>query len=297
MPLDLPDVDIQKELDLAANETAAPETPPEAAPEPAPAPEAKAEEKAPEEKAVAEPEHVQKTVPLPALQEARRESRELKERLRRMENENAQKYAEMQQRLEQLQKPQQEKPQFESDPATYLKNEVEDIKRAVTASQQTLQQTQAENQIKERLTASELEFVKEHPDYNEAARHLAQSISNNLALHGVIDPAQRNALLKREIQNITINALKVGKEPADFAYELAKNHGYVPKAVRDATQSNEKKLETIARGQEATQTLGSGGKRDSGSLTLDSLSKMDDDEFNALVLDEKKWAQIGSLLH
>ena len=78
-------------------------------------------------------------------------------------------------------------------------------------------------------------------------------------------------------------------------YELAKNYGYASKPSKG--QEAGKKLETIERGQEASKSLGSGSRADPGKLTLDALARMDDEDFNNLVTDEKKWKEIGSLMH
>ena len=102
--------------------------------------------------------------------------------------------------------------------------------------------------------------------------------------------------MTNEVYQLTIRAVQAGKEPAELIYELAKNQGFVGK-VAAAEQKSAEKLESIAKGQEASASLGSGSRADAGKLTLDSLAKMDDDDFNALVLDEKKWAQIGHLMH
>ena len=297
MPLDLEDVDIKKELELEEKAEQTPqvtETPPkeDAAPvEAPPTEEPKAEGAEPETPPSAE--HKTKQVPLPALQEARREAKELRERLRRSEMENQQRFAALQERLNKLQTPEGEQPTFETDPASYLKKEVEGLKQAVTTATQQAQQVQIESFLKNTIQASEDQYRKNHPDYNDAVNHLIASLKNNMELHGVSDQAQIDNMLKEQATRMTVTALRLGKEPAEFVYEIAKNHGFVPKAVRD----NETKLETIAKGQEATQTLGSGGKRDSGAVTLDSLSKMDDGELDALLLDDKKWAQIAKLMH
>ena len=260
---------------------------------------AKTEKKAevkPEEPAKDEKTEVKKVVPLSALHEARRESKELKEQLRRKETEDAERYSKLQQRLDAIQNPPPEKPVFESDPANFLKAEVDDIKKQTTEMSRQAQKAQIETQIKARLQNSEQSFSKEHPDYFDAASHVMKVMSANMELMGVTDQAAKGQAMTNEVYQLTIRAVQAGKEPAELIYELAKNQGFVGK-VAAAEQKSAEKLESIAKGQEASASLGSGSRADAGKLTLDSLAKMDDDDFNALVLDEKKWAQIGHLMH
>ena len=286
------DVDIQKELAAAEKETvleapesltvtAEPETVESAVePEVAETPEVKAK-----------PE--KKMVPLPALMEARKETKELKEQMKKLQEEGASRLAEVQRRLEALANPPAPKPVFEENPAGFLKDEVDQLKKDRDAFQQQTQQVQLGQAIDGRLNSSEIAFAKEHADYSEAAKHLADIIHKNLAVVGV--PQERHDMaFKQEVRNITIAAAKAGKEPAELIYEMAKNYGYSQK--KPDTKSEEK-IETLKKGEEASKSLGSGGKGEAGALSLDSLARMDDDDFAVLVADDKKWKQIGKLMH
>lgn len=295
MAFELEDVNIQAELDIAEKaekvEKASPEEKTEVV-EAAPEEKIGLEEK-PEKTEVVEEKKAQKTVPLTALHEARKEAKELKEEFRRKDQENAARYAALEKRLSDIQNPPAEKPAFETDPAGFLKNEVDDLKKTSTQIAEQTQKANLEKEISNRLQTSEAAFSKDYPDYIDAAQHLVKIMTANMEALGVSDAAQRNTALQNEILQLTVRALRNGKEPAELIYALAKNQGFTGK-----TQiGNTDKLETIAKGQEASATLGSGGRADAGKLTLDSLSKMDDDDFNALVLDEKKWKQIGQLMH
>lgn len=237
-------------------------------------------------------EEKRKVVPLSALQEARKESKELKERMKRKEAEDQQRFNDLQAKLDKMQNPPAEKPTFDDDPFNYLKNEVEEVKRLTAQTTEQNQRQKVENIIANHLTEAEANFTKEHPDYSEASGHVIKTMQRNMELLGVPVNAEN---LRQEILRLTVNAARAGKNPAETIYEMSKNLGYITKDPK--AQENKEKLETIAKGQQASTTLGSGSKGDSGTLTLDSLSKMDDDDFNALVLDPKKWAQVGKLMH
>ena len=292
MPFLPEDVDIQKELDLAEKAAAAtppetpPEPPPEAAPETPPAPPAELVEAEPAKPSVT------KVVPLAALHEARNEAKELKEQLRRKSEEDAARYAALQQRLDQLQNPPPEKPTFEVDPANFLKDKVDTIEKTQAREEQEKNLARLENEVSARLQNSEAAYAKDHADYNDAAKYLGDVIVKNLKTLGITDPVKHTAAFKQEVLKLTISALQTGREPAELVYEMAKNQGFTAPAKKDTG-----KIENIVKGQEAAKTLGSGGRVDTGALTLDTLARMDDDEYTALVADEKKWKQLEKLMH
>lgn len=283
--LDLPEVDIEKELEAAEKET--PNEVETKEPESKEVETKEVETKEPETKEAEKVEAKEpKLVPLAALHEARNEVKELRERLRRKEAEDNQRFTELKQRLE----PPAEKPTFDTDPFAYLKNEVESVKQQSEQLAAQTKQQQIENFFTTSLNSSEESFGREHPDYSEATRHLIQTMSKNMELMG--QPADANTI-KQEIFKVTASALRAGKEPAEVLYELSRNLGFQSKK----SVSNSEKIEKISKGQEASTSLGSGSKSDAGTLSLDSLSRMDDEEFDALISNEKKWAQIGKMMH
>ena len=291
------DVDIQKELDKAEKETVLEAPAPEtviAEPVETPAEVEAVEtvepaiETAPEVKAKPE----KKMVPLPALQEARKETKELREQMKRIQDEGAARLAEFQKRLESMANPPAPKPGFADDPANFLKDKVDQLEVAQANAQRLAQEAQLEQAIAGRLNSSEVAFAKEHADYGDAAKHLADIIHKNLTLVGV--PQERHdQAFRQEVRNLTIAAAKAGREPAELIYDMAKNYGYAIKTVKSKA---EEKIETIKKGEEVSTTLGSGGKAESGSLSLDSIARMDDDDFVALIADDKKWKSISKLM-
>lgn len=229
-----------------------------------------------------------------ALRQARKEAKEAKEALRRREMSEGSELAAIKAELAALKNPPAPKPEFETDPANHLRERLESAEKTALQVTQQSQQAQLEAQISGALTASEGEFAKEHPDYSEATAHYLSVMSKNMELLGV-NPAQRNAAMRQEVLRLTATALKAGREPAELIYELSKNAGFTgKKAPVEKTAAD--KLETIEKGQKASQSLGSGSRADAGKLTLDSLAKMDDEDFNSLVLDDKRWKEVGRLM-
>lgn len=284
------DVNIEAELEKAE----APETPEETE---APAPE-KTEEPAepvsePPKDAVESKPKEKRGDPTIALRQARQEAKELKEQLRRKDIEDGQKYAALQARLDALTNPPAEKPEFDTDPAGYLKARVDDLDKETAQTKREREQQNVERQITSRIQGAEQSFMKEHPDYRDAVIHYVNVMSKNMEVLGVIPENQRTEAIRQEILRLGAMAVQRGKDPAELVYEIARTTGFTGKTK----VANEEKLETIERGQEASSTLGSGSRADAGKLTLDSLAKMDDDEFNSLIGDEKKWKQIGSIMH
>jgi len=320
MALDLPEVNIEQEL--AAAEKADAEAPAPADNQDAPEdrgaafvektedegasaaadekPAAEEEEKTDEQPAQKQEKRGDPTV---ALRIARKEAKELKERLRVQEASQIEKIRQLEARINAIQNPPPPppvKPDFETDPIGNLQAELAETK---ASNQQIIAETNAaklDRHINTSLQNAESSFAAEHPDYNDASRYLAEVMSKNLEVLGIPE-AERVARMTNEVKALTVHALRSGRNPAEIIYGMAQNQGYRPKsaaapASAQATDASAK-LDSVAKGQGMAQTLGSGGRADAGKLTLDSLSRMDDDDFNALVQDESKWKQVMQLMH
>ena len=295
-PLELEDVNIEAELEKAeqGGETPPESPPPEQAVSESSEPETPPAEAKEAEKGEKLPEKQEKhDNPAMALRLARKEAKELKEQLRRDKMEADQKLKELQDRVAAFEKPPAEKPTFESDPFNYLKNEVDETKQTAAKLAQQAEQASIESAIAQRLAASEQAFMQENKDYNDAAQHMIKVLTTNSELQGIDDPQARMNSAKRSIMEYTVAALRRGKAPAEFIYGLARNYGYTPKALKESKE----KLQTISEGQTASSSLGSGGRGEAGKLTLDALANMDDDDFNAIIADDKKWSELSKFMH
>lgn len=281
-----PPVDIPQE-DAPIAEAPEQESPPEPVTETV-APQEEAQEKPPE------PEKP-KTVPLAALHEAREQTRKFRELAEQREREAAERFAALEAKLNALVNPPKPVPSFEENPAEYLRHQTEEVAR----KQREIDEAQAEarrqdqekareravvQEVTSRMQMSETEFRVAHPDYDDAVAYLQQVADQNLQVAGIADANERRKIAWEQSLQLTANALSKGQNPAEVAYKFAKNYGYKPKA--DAT----KVIETAAKGNSKTQSLGN-GKAES-AFSLKQLENMDDDEFNTLIADDTKWRKM-----
>lgn len=261
---------------------------------------APAEQSAPEpekqeikEEVKKEPE--EKMVPYGALHEARMKEREYRDQLKKVEQEASERFAKLEQRLQSLAAPPKQVPKFEESPLENLKatseesqSQLQEVRKQLEAYTQQGETSRQEQLVRQQTQVAEQEFTKASPDYVDAVAHLQKVIDSNLQVMGYDDPAARAQILQQQALGLAQQALKSGKNPAELVYSMAKNYGYQPKKVE---AKEETKIEQIKKGQESSQSLGSGGKADI-PLTLKSLEAMDDDDFAALVEDDKRWNKL-----
>lgn len=183
--------------------------------------------------------------------------------------------------------------------AKHLESQINEL-RGMSAQdrQQAQQREQAENQNRQLMSAYMADaqsFAAETPDFMEAYRHLLASRDQELAAMRYT-PMQRQEYIRNDEMNIAQSALAQGRSPAETIYNLAKLRGFAGKAPAQQEQQQEQpKLDApkpdgaqeIARlnaNKEAAASLsGSGGAPGGGKITLETLDRMDKDEFKAFV--------------
>lgn len=271
------DVNIAKELTDAPVEQAEPEV----------------KEVAKEPEVKKEPE--EKMVPYGALHEARMKEREYRDQLKKVEQEAAERFSRLEQRLQTLASPPKQVPKFEESPLENLKanaeesqNQLKEVQKQLESFNQQGETSRQEQLVRQSTQVAEQEFVKTSPDYADAVNHLQKVIDSNLQVMGYDDPGARAQIIQQQALGLAQQALKAGKNPAELVYQMAKNYGY---ATKKQEVKEETKIEQIKKGQESSQSLGSGGKADV-PLTLKSLEAMDDDDFAELVGDDKRWKKL-----
>jgi len=253
-----------EEMALSAEETAqmedstepVEETSEPVAEEPAetPAPEPVASEPAPE------PE---KVVPLASLQEARHETKMLKERLRQFEETKA----ELKRQIDEIrqQRAQAEIPPYEQDPLGNLDHRLKQEQQRkidLEAKLQQFEQHQQAQVMAHHVTALENDFRRQNPDYDKAFNHLIEIKKGELELLGVDDV---DGELARLANGISMQAINQGKNPADVVYQMAKRYGYRNAPVAPPV----KKLEAVQAAQaKAGKTLTKGGDVDAPPSAL-----------------------------
>jgi hypothetical protein len=140
------------------------------------------------------------------------------------------------------------------------------------------------------VSQKEAEFSKEHPDYYEAVEYAKQARVQELQILGYADEQISNILIN-DLEMISGDALRRGKNPAETFYNFAKHRGFAgPKPVEKPAAAE--KLSTIAAGQAAGKSLGSAAGTSPPALTLKTLAEMPDDEFAKISTDKKAWRKM-----
>jgi len=244
---------------------------PEVTPEPTPEPEPVAEAK--------EPIGDRSTVPLSALNESRAQLRQTQSQL-----------AEMQQRMAEMDKLRQEiedfranqaktreQQEFNSDPLGVIQKQINDLKSTVTSQsqveQQRAQQMQTEQQLFGAIASQVNDFKRTVPDYDDALAHVLEARRQELIAMGApeYDAQSRVAM---EAQEIAVNALRSGQNPAQVVYQLAKLRGYGAKQTAA-------KLATIEKGQRDASSLANvAGVGEGPGVSLSEIDSMSEDEFD-----------------
>jgi hypothetical protein len=262
---------------------AEPEAPAEEAPPP-PEPEAQAEE----------PEQAKGGDLRVALREER-ERRRQAEALAAQTEQNQRILAAAMQQLRQQMNPQQPPPpapDFETDPAGYLKTELgslqqwaKQMQEQQAAQAQAFQQQQATAQAEQAVVGQEAAFVKAQPDYYEAVDFMRQKLASKMEVLGV--PKEQIAeAVATDMRAFGLKALQAGQNPAEKLFRLAKIEGY-----NGSAQANSDRLSTIAKGAAATRGARSTAPASNGEMTLEQaarlsykdLGKMSDDQFQRLM--------------
>jgi hypothetical protein len=236
-----------------------------------------------------------KQVPLAALHEARQIQKELREQAKKAQDEArfAREKAEKMELTFQsflAERTKEAAPKYEEDPLgalkyenDQLKKQVEEVNTGVKKTQDEWQRTQQYQSFAQHVQSQEAEFKKQAQDYDHAIAYLKDVRLQDYADLGYSQEDATSAL-QNEILGLAQAAVQKGKNAADVAYKMAQRYGYKAK-------TSDTKLETLAKGQEASKAL-AGGKADV-ALSLDALSQLDDEQLDALIKDDKAWKKLG----
>jgi len=232
-------------------------------------------------------------VPYGAMHEERQRRKEesaarqaAEQRAQRME-ERFQQMLAMQQQPHQQEEP---LPDFDEDPAEYLRRTAEQTGATVQQLQNHIQQQQAQqqhayqrDQFIYQYKGAAQQYAKTNPDFTNAYQSLLKGRISEYKAAGY-DEQEAMQFVEQDELAIAAKAFQDGVNPAERIVELAKVRGWT--VEREAELKKMLEIETgaenvdrIRRGQAAGKSLsGSAGKRE-GALTLESLAEMDDDEF------------------
>jgi len=242
----------------------------------------------------AAPERPPGYVPHEALHEQREHNKRLQEDLRSLREKAEKQEATFQKFLNAVnEKP---PPDPATDPLGHFEYQNKSLTKQlgeVTEKLGKFEKTQTEQgqvqRVIETISSHEQDFRTQNPDYDAAVTFLKSERREEMKEFGV-PLGQIDAVLSQEILAFANAALAQGKNPAQAAYNMAKRRGYKPKASAP-------NLETIAKGMEASKTIDSGGG--AAGITLNDLSKLPDDQLNAIINDDKKWKALlaGKSVH
>lgn len=144
-------------------------------------------------------------------------------------------------------------------------------------------------QFRTQVMHSVRDVMRERPDFLAAYQHAREARVSELCALGYA-PQEALAITFDNEAEIISNAFAAGHNPAQVIYEYAQRHGYRggPGPVQHATRavpgsapamSEAEKVALAARGQAASKSLSNAGGGSAGTLTLEALAGMSDEEF------------------
>lgn len=188
-------------------------------------------------------------------------------------------------------------PDPETDPLGALMHSIAEIKKEVAAlhanqnqtTQQTAQQQQFDALVSE-IKQVRADYMKDHPDFMDAYKHLRSARAQDLRDVGVPEKNIEQALLQDEIA-VALNARAQGKNSADVIYNMAKRYGYQStKAPAAPPADPAARVAALAKGVDAATGLPRAAA--TTDLTLEGLKDASEGDLNKLVTDEKAWARL-----
>lgn len=223
--------------------------------------------------------------------EERERRKEIAQQVEQMKKENEQlkntfqkiiAKAQEQQELEQKSR----EPNYEDDPLGSLKSENQKIKDQL-ADLQKFKEDQFNNyevQTKQQqfintYKAKVAEFAQTTPDFSDAYNHLIKSRIAEFEASGY-SRDKINQMVHEDEAAIVATAFSQNANPGERIYNLAKLRGYQGKASNQNVQTNQQKIETLERGVKASKSINNAGTTSDERLTLESISDMDDADFD-----------------
>lgn len=148
---------------------------------------------------------------------------------------------------------------------------------------------QAGAQFRTQVMHSVRDVMRERPDFLAAYQHAREARVSELCALGYA-PQEAVAITFDNEAEIISSAFAAGHNPAQVIYDYAQRHGYRggPGLVQHGTRmapgsapamSEAEKVALAARGQAASKSLSSAGGGSAGTLTLEALAGMSDEEF------------------
>lgn len=213
----------------------------------------------------------QEMVPQGALHEARQQVKALKAQIAALETQpklTTEDAALLKELRETRTAAQNQEPDFLADPKGYVDAKVaaaakasEEAKKVSDVAKQAADEQAHRQDIWQQTAAAESAFVQQAPDYAHALEHVRSVQARQLALlHPEATPEQiKQHIAFTEVQ-AAAGCLAQGRNPAQFAYEMAQALGYRPQAKPGGKQTPGKMID-----KDAARSLGSGGGDSDGA--------------------------------
>lgn len=187
------------------------------------------------------------------------------------------------------------------DPVGALLHQIKGVQEQIKAIQEAQAQTTEQSTQMQRFQAFQqqvlglrAEFEKTHADFNDAYQHLRTVRASDLAEFGMTKDQINQTLFQEEVA-LSEKAIREARNPAEVAYEMAKRHGYTPKAAAPAPAPAPAGPDAaaIARAQSASRQLPAAAPAGGDTeLTLDGLRQASDADINKLVLNDASWKKL-----
>lgn len=302
---------------LTPEEQAALDAQRNAAPEPAEEPAAAAPQEgaeAPEGEAAGqaqpEPDKRPQMVPHAALHEERERRKQAEARAAETERRSEER---MRMLLEKLgpqpdTTPAPQIPAVDQDPVGHIVGNIADIRgqvqnlaQATAAQQEQAQRAQAVQALQQQALAMEVDYRRDNQEYEPAVNFLANLRNQQLMAAGVVNPAERQAIINQEAMAIAWRAMQSQQNPAEVLHAIAKASGFAaaPPAANGGGQAPaasdpSQKLDAIERGQQAARSLSNVRGSGPSPITATKLQEMSNDDF--LKMMEKPPAEVRRLM-
>lgn len=216
-------------------------------------------------------------VPIKALHKEREARKQFEAQFRQAEIERAR----MEERMNALlQRMQTTDPVDEKKPASFEDDPLGALMETQTRSQKLEEEMQAirqaekariENeQMRQFAAHHEQQFAAKQPDYFDAVNYLKAGRLNELQTYFGLNAVQAQQIIDNDSREIIIAAARSGRSPAEMAYQIAKQRGYVPKNADPSPEIGKPSTKSLSQ---ASGTAG-GAK-----LTAQDILRMSPEEF------------------
>lgn len=146
---------------------------------------------------------------------------------------------------------------LDTDTYNYAKREIEALKAQLASVTQETQQRTTEMQMHSLVSAQEAAFTKQHPDFNDAMKHV-QEVEFNIAKEYLGDERAASEYVGAKLRDALTRSLNSGKNAAETIYNMAKTYGYNATKTPSKTVPT-KDLEAIERNRQRSANTGNLG--------------------------------------